>query len=87
MTELSAQRVPGGGVGRQVTLESAPNREFIDVNADGNTYYGSAPFGSALADAVWTIERKNAAGTVFMFAPPNSVGTDPTALVYNDGVA
>ena len=74
MKNLSTPRLPG-------------DREFIDVNADGNTYYGSAPFGSALADAVWTIERKNAAGTEFVFAPQNSVGTDPTALTYNDGVA
>ena len=71
----TAQQIVGtatavdGSPATPVIQESKPNREFIDANADGNTYYGSAPYGSALADAVWTIERANATKTVFMFAP------------------
>ena len=40
----------------------------IDTNADGNTYFGWAPPGSATSEAVWKMQRMSVSGTVKTFA-------------------
>jgi hypothetical protein len=62
--------------------------DLIDANADGNTYYGSAPAGSATSAAVWQVERQSVSGTVTTYAYAdgdtnfNNIWDNRTALTY-----
>ena len=65
---------------------SLPTRDITDVNADGNTYYGTAPWGSATTDAVWVIERKDDSGEFTVAAPDQQWSTRTANATYNNGV-
>lgn len=68
-----------------VVTASLPDRIMKDVNANGFTYYGHAPYGSALTDPVWVIEREQNGNWVT--SAPNVKWTDRTTIQYNNGVA
>ena len=71
-----------------VVIASEPTRDIIDNNADGFTYFGSAPFGSAESDAVWVVERQaNTSPDEFVVSAPNQIWDNRTSLTYNNGVA
>ena len=71
-----------------VVVASEPTRDIIDNNADGFTYFGSAPFGSAEADAVWVVERQaNTSPDEFVSSAPNQIWDDRITVEYNAGVA
>lgn len=74
-----------GKFGRAVVLRNPPDRDTIDVNADGSTYYGTAPWGSATSSAVWVIERETSNGWVT--SAPDQKWDDRLTVVYNNGVA
>lgn len=68
-----------------VGISDMPDREIIDVNANGSTYYGTAPWGSATSDAVWVIERETS--NRWVTSAPNQVWDDRLTVIYNNGVA
>ena len=71
-----------------VVVSSEPARDIIDNNADGFTQFGSAPYGSAEADAAWVVERQlNGSPDEFVVSAPNQVWDDRLTLTYNNGVA
>lgn len=69
-----------------VTVQaSLPDRQMKDVNANGSTYYGTAPYGSALSDPVWVIERDTNGN--YVTSAPNQIWNNRVTVPYNNGVA
>jgi len=75
-----------GSTGAKVLIGTVQDRKIIDANPNGNTYYGTAPFGSAKFDAVWTIERRDA-NNDWQSSQVNQVWNNRVAATYNNGVA
>ena len=77
-----------GKTAGSTVVRSKPERDIIDNNADGFTYYGSAAHGSAEADAAWVVERQsNTSPDEFIVSEPNQIWNNRAALSYNSGVA
>jgi len=70
-------------------FEEQSSRDIIDNNADGFTYFGSAPSGSETSDPAWIIERQsNTSPDEFVVSKNNQVWDNrATTVVYNEGVA
>lgn len=64
------------------------NISIVDANADGNTYFGEAPAGSATSAAVWKIQRMLVSGSVNKFQYANgstgsgNIWDNRTSLTY-----
>lgn len=63
-------------------------KTLIDVNANGNTYYGEAVAGGATSEAIWQIQRKSTSGTIDTYLWANgkesftNIWDDRTSLTY-----
>jgi hypothetical protein len=84
---------PDGDVAKLLGTNSSvndplTNRSILEDNVDTYTYSGTAPYGSAEADAVWTISRWPTSGTFDeQYAPANTAWDDRTTATYNLGAA
>lgn len=48
--------------------------DIIDINADGNTYFGEAVPGASTAAPLWQIQRKSVSGTSTSFKYAGGTG-------------
>lgn len=78
---------PNTGAAYVESLDNS-NISIVDANADGNTYFGEAPAGSATSAAVWKVQRMLVSGGTKTFQYANgstgagNIWDNRTSLTY-----